>query len=154
MTADQRRRFNEYGCVSRCIIKLAKTKGNSITDDEFCAKFDRRLFLNWERYGMLLTSQIVEVIKDLRLGRHFLTFRRYPAIVSRFREGQTDILVFSEIDLRENENGCVDHCSLLREIDDQHFKLWIPWKDGSNSERNLEARLWDDKACQGLILQR
>src|SRR5438105_4150656 len=134
MTADQRKRYNEYGCVSRCIVELSKAKELSITDDEFCERFDRRFFLNWERYGMLLTSQIAEVTRELGVGRQFLTFRRYPAIVSRFNDGQTGIFVFSEIDLREGHHGCNDHCSLLREIDDHRFKLWIPWQDGSNSE--------------------
>jgi len=154
MTRDQREQFDQFGCVPRCIIEFAKTKGRSITDDEFCAQFDY-LFPNPDsQYGMLLTSQIAEVIKRLGLGRYFLTFRRYPAIVSRFDQGQRDILVLSEIDLRENENGCVNHCSLLREIVDQHFRLWIPWNNGSSSEHDFEARFWDDKACHGLILQR
>jgi len=153
MTPDQQTQFEQYGCIARCIIELAKTKGRSISEDEFCAQFDY-LFPNRDsQYGMLLTSQVSDVIKRLGLGRYFLTFRRYPAIVSRFGQGQRDIFVLSEIDLREDENGCVDHCSLLREIDDQRFKLWIPWNDGSSSERNFEARLWDDKACHGLILQ-
>ena len=154
MTPDQRKRYNEYGCVSRCIVELSKAKKAPITDEEFCARFDRRFFLNWERYGTLMTAQIADVTRELGLARQFLTFRRYPAIVSRFKDGQRDIFVFSEIDLREGHDGCNDHCSLLREIDDHRFKLWIPLKDGSNSERDFEASFWETKACHGVVLQR
>jgi hypothetical protein len=100
---------------------------------------------------MLLTSQIAEVIKDLGLGSHFLTFRRYDAIVSRFDQGQRDILVFSEIDLyRDREN---DHCSLLKAIDRHHFRLWIPLIGHAHEERDFPPDLWDAKVCHGLVLQ-
>jgi hypothetical protein len=124
-----------------------------MTDEKFCAQFDRRFFPNWERYGMLLTSQIAPVARELGLPREFLSFRRYAAIVYRFNDGQRAIFVFSEIDLREGYDGFNDHCSLLREIDDRRFKLWTPWDDGSESERDFEADVWDAKACVGVVLQ-
>ena len=100
---------------------------------------------------MLLTSQIAEVIKDSGLGSHFLTFRHYEAIVSRFDQGQRDILVLSEIDLyRDREN---DHCSLLKRIDPHHFRLWIPLIGYGHEERDFPLNLWDAKACHGVVLQ-
>jgi hypothetical protein len=95
MTPDQRQQFDQFGCVPRCIIELAKIKGHPITDDEFCARFDYLFPDRDNHYGMLLTSQIAEVVKGLGLARYFLTFRRYAAIVSRFAQGQRDILVLS-----------------------------------------------------------
>jgi hypothetical protein len=151
MTPDQEQQFDQFGCVPRCIIELAKTKGHPITDDEFCARFDYLFPNRHNQYGMLLTSQIAEVIKSLGLGRYFLTFRRYPAIVSRFGQGQRDILVLSEIDLYGNNEN--DHCSLLKEIDDQHFRLWTPLRGETHDERVLEAKVWDEKACHGVVLQ-
>jgi hypothetical protein len=151
MTPAQRQQFDQFGCVPRCIIELAKTKGHSITDDKFCTRFDY-LFPNWDnQYGMLLTSQIAEVIEGLHLGRHFLTFRRYPAIVSRFGQGQRDILVLSEINLYGNNEN--EHCSLLKEIDDQHFRLWTPLSGQRYDEPDFKAGAWETKACHGAVLQ-
>jgi hypothetical protein len=151
MTPEQQQQFDRFGCVPRCIIELAKTKGHSITDDEFCARFDSFFPDRDNQYGMLLTSQIAEVIKGLGMGRHFLTFRRYPAIVSRFGQGQRDILVLSEIDLYANNEN--DHCSLLKEIDEQHFRLWTPLSDQRHDEPDFEASVWEAKACHGVVLQ-
>jgi hypothetical protein len=102
---------------------------------------------------MLLTSQIAEVIKNLGLGRYFLTFRRYPALLSRFREGHRDILVLSEIDLHDNATGLINHCSLLKGIDDHYFRLWTPLIGRTHWERDFEIRLWEEKACHGVVLR-
>ncbi len=153
MTPEQRQQFDQFGCIARCIIELARSKGHPITDDEFCAQFDYLFREPEHQYGMLLTSQIADVIKGLSLGGHFLTFRRYDAIVSRFDEGQRDILVLSEIDLNDNATGLIDHCSLLKGINDHNFRLWTPLIGHTQWERDLEAQVWDEKACHGVVLQ-
>jgi hypothetical protein len=41
---------------------------------------------------------------------------------------------FSDCDLKENATRFVDHCSLLREINHEHFRIWI----ASGLERDVD----------------
>ncbi len=141
MTPEQRQQFDRFGCVPRCIIELSNERGPPITDDEFCRQFDY-LFLTPGEYGNLIDSQIVEVIRVLDLGHDFHILRRYDAIVWEFGHEHRDVLVLSEIDLRENEATPIKHCSLLREIDRDHFRMWIPWNNAPGSERDFAAIAW------------
>ncbi len=150
MTDDQRQQFNHFGCVSRCLIRLAEIHGHPISDDKFCSRF-RRLFLNPNQYGMLLISQISQVIPHLQLGRHFQVYRRYPAIKYHFEQPR-DILVLSEVHLDPGNTNPNDHCSVLRQIDDAAFKLWTPLIDGGFLEPVLPRDLWEEKACTGVVL--
>jgi len=149
MTSDQQTQFEQYGCIARCIIELAKTKGHPITDDAFCEQFND-LFLTQGQYGLLQISQIVAVIPNLPLGLspHFQIYRRYCAIEYQRSHENRDILVLSEIDLNENATGFVNHCSLLREIDHQRFRMWI----APGLERDFEVNSWEKKACHGVVL--
>jgi len=100
---------------------------------------------------MLLISQISQVIPDLKLGRDFQIYRRYPAVKYHF-ERPRDILVLSEIHLDPANANLNDHCSVLTQIDDAEFKLWTPLIDGGFWEPVLHRDQWDAKACTGLVL--
>jgi hypothetical protein len=145
--------FEEFGCVARCVIKLAELKGHPITVDAFCEQF-HDLFLTPEQYGLLQISQVSSVIQKLPLdlSPHFQTYRRCCAIEYQFNHEHRDVLVLSEIDLNQNARGLVNHCSLLRKINYQRFRLWIPWNNGSESERDFEVASWEAKACHGVVL--
>lgn len=151
MTPDQQKQFNRFGCIARCIIKLAELKNHPITEGTFCDQFND-LFLIGGQYGLLLTSQIVRVIGELHLGQHFQCFRRYCEIDSLFNNEHRSILVFSEININETATDLVKHCSLLLGINHQEFKIWTPLNDGSDQEVSLNVNLWEAKACHGLVL--
>src|SRR5207247_3555639 len=108
-------------------------------------------FLNREQYGLLLISQISQIIPRIKLGRYFQVYRRYLAIKYHF-ERPRDVLVLSEIHLDPGNASLNDHCSVLRQIDDAQFKLWTPLIDGGFCEPVLQRDEWDAKACTGLVL--
>lgn len=152
MTSDQQEQFNRFGCIARCMIKLAEIKGRAITKEAFCTQFNG-LFLNPTQYGLLLTSQIVDVIRRLDLGQHFQSFRRYCEIDSLFNNEHRSILVFSEINIIDpTATDLVKHCSLLVAINHRDFRIWTPLNDGSDQELSLNVNLWEAKACHGLVL--
>jgi hypothetical protein len=151
MTSDQRRQFMEFGCVSRCLIELAQNKGNAITEDEFCARF-AYLFLTPGQYGNLIDSQIAQVTRKLDLGHDFHVIQLYDSVLWEAGHEGRDVLVLSEIDLRENETGPVKHCSLLRQIEPDRFRLWIPWNNAPATERDFEKNVWTMKACKAVVL--
>src|SRR4029453_6067176 len=153
MTPEQQQQFNEFGCIARCIIQLANDKNHPITADEFSDQFGH-LFLTPGQYGLLQISQIGNVIEPLHLGLspNFQTYRRYCAIDYQVNHEHRDILVLSEIDLNDNATGFVNHCSLLREINHHHFRMWTPLNDGSALERDFGVGSWEAKACLGVVL--
>jgi hypothetical protein len=150
MTPQQQQEFNQYGCIAKCIIELARSKGHPITEADFCQQFYAQ-FLTPGRYGLLLISQLVEIIPALPflgLNGQFQTYRRYCAIEYHRSHERRDVLVLSEIDLNANATRLNDHCSVLKEINHQYFKLWIT----PNLERDFEVNSWEAKACHGVVL--
>jgi hypothetical protein len=150
MTRQQEEQFNKFGCVARCIIKAAEIKGQPITNDAFCDRF-ATLFPENE-YGGLLTSQIVEVIREIGLGKHFLTFRRYGEIEGRFNLDKTAILVCSEIDPNPESSLFTKHCNLLISINECGFSLFIPFNDGTERVQTYKRDDWDSKLCHGIVI--
>jgi hypothetical protein len=109
-------------------------------------------FLTPGQYGNLIDSQIAEVTRKLDLGHDFHVVQLYDSVLwEAGREGR-DVLVLSEIDLRENETHQVKHCSLLRQIEPGRFRLWIPWNNAPASEHTFEQNVWAMKACKGVVL--
>lgn len=148
MTEEQRCQFNRYGCIARCLIELAGLKGNKITPDSFCEKFGD-LFKNPNQYGFLMESQVVDVIRGLKIAEVFIVLRRYEALLDRFSRQERDVLVFSETWF-----GGVgaEHCCLLKSIDASAFSLWNPLGDGSSQDTLLPQCAWEAFSCHGLIL--
>jgi len=153
MTPQEQLEFNQFGCIARWLIELAELKGHPMTDDASCNQF-QALFLTPGQYGLLQISQIGNVIQNLNVGLspNFQIYRRYCAIDYQFNHEHRDILVLSEIDVNDNATGFVNHCSLLREMNHQHFRIRIPWNDGSASERDFGVASWEAKACHGVVL--
>jgi hypothetical protein len=140
--------FNKYGCVSRCLIKLAELKGRPITPKQFCEKFGI-LFTNPQQPGLLVTSQILNVIRDLSLAQNFIVSRRYEAILWEHNHENKDVLVFSE-----TWNGVEEskHCCLLSCINATTFTLWNPVDDGGDMETLLRKCAWESFSCHGVVL--
>ncbi len=153
MTPQQRDQFNQFACIARCIIRLTEIRGPTISADQFCAQFQNRFVDAANKYGFLLTSQIAEVTRDLHLGSYFQTYRRYCAVEYHFNHEHRDVLVLSEINLAQDQTNFVEHCSLLREMDHQHFRIWTPYSDGTAAELDLDPSLWEKKACHAVILR-
>ena len=98
----------------------------------------------------MLLSQITDVAKELELPRHFNAVRRYDAVCWEFNHEHRDILVLSEIDL--DGQALNNHCSLLSDVDEHHFKMWTPLIGETACELDLQANMWDVKACSGIVL--
>jgi hypothetical protein len=151
MTDGQRQQFDQFGCVSRCIIEIARRQGHPITNEWFCKRFKHH-FSNPKQCGMLLTSQISAVIPRLKLGRYFQVYRRYAAVKYHF-EQHRNVLVLSEFDLFAGPPTLNDHCSVLTGIDDAQFRLWTPLiGEGRAEPPPLPADSWETLACTGVIL--
>ncbi len=150
MTPQQEAEFNLYGCVSRSLINLAAAKGRPVPRDAFCQQFGSLFPAN--RYGMLAPSQIVDVIRGLGIGGHFMVFRRYAEIEQLFNHHNRGVLVFSEINLNAGATDVIRHCSLLIGINATGFSVLTPSQDGKDYPLPFTAGDWDAKLCLGLVV--
>jgi hypothetical protein len=91
MTPQQEAEFNLYGCVSRSLINLSASKGRPVTRGAFIQQFSGLFPPN--RWGMLTTSQINDVIRGLAIGGHFIAFRRYAEVDQMFNTKKLGVLV-------------------------------------------------------------
>jgi hypothetical protein len=103
------------------------------------------------QYGMLLISEISDVIPRLNLGHYFQVYRRFDAVKYHF-EDHRDVLVLSEFHLFAGPTTLNDHCSILTGVDDAQFRLWTPLIGGGHAEPSFPANSWDALACTGVVL--
>lgn len=153
MTPPQKAQFNQSGCISRSLLKLFETKNGPMSADDYCKQF-HDLFPNpLNQYGGILTSQIADVIRGLKLGSHFEAFRRYGEIDDWFNNKKKSVLVFSEINLNPGATDIIRHCSLLTAIDAGHFSVICPSTDGKDHQLlPFTANDWDTKICLGIVI--
>jgi hypothetical protein len=152
MMPAQLQQFNTYGCVSRSLIRIAAIRGHQITPDDFCNQF-QNLFVNpANQYGGLITSQIVDVVRGLNLGTHFLTYRRYGEVDEEFNVRGRSILVVSEINLNMGAVDIVRHCSVLTQMDAATFTLHTPSNNGQEYALPFQAADWDNKLCHAIVI--
>lgn len=152
MTPAQLLQFNTYGCVSRSLICVAAMRGHPITPDNFCNQFQHLFIDPANKYGGLITSQVVDVIRGLNLGTHFLTYRRYDEVREQFDVHGRSVLVSSEINLNAGANDIIRHCSVLTQMDAATFTLRTPSQNGQEYPLPFQAADWDHKLCHAIVI--
>jgi hypothetical protein len=152
MTPQQEQQFNNFGCISRCLIKLAETKQQPIAKADFCEKFQHFFPNPTQQYGGLLTSEIAQIARSLGLGRYLQSFRRYAEIDEQFNKEKRSVLVSSEINLDPYHSDVIRHCNLLTAIDIAAFSIWCPYRDGTDGNLTFQSCYWDAKCCHGWVL--
>lgn len=151
MTPAQTTQFNLYGCVARSLLALAADCGLSVSRDQFCQRFHSLFYDPMRQFGGILISDISEVIRAWRLGRHFLAFRRYAEIIDQAAAGRK-VLVLSEINLNPGATDVIRHCSFLTGINAAGFSLLTPDQSGADIPLTLSAADWEAKLCIGLVI--
>jgi hypothetical protein len=71
MTEQQLKDYHSYGCMSKAVRKLAERRGNSLTLEQYCVRFEK---LFYPQYGALTTSGLFEVARELKLCSRAWTF--------------------------------------------------------------------------------
>jgi len=66
VTDHQSIKFDEKGCVARCLIKLTNSEATRINKREFCAKFEGYFVDKDENYGNLTNERVAVVTTILK----------------------------------------------------------------------------------------
>jgi hypothetical protein len=141
MTPDEIKEWDECGCVSRSLLKIADMDRKHITRDDFCARFGHRLDDNGFFAALNSLSLPISAKTD-----------DYALVSKAFNQEHKRVLVFSEIDLAPGGTNVVHHCSVLTSVDETGFSLWTPLQNGTDIHLNLTKDYWASKQCSGMIL--
>jgi len=152
MTSDQEKQFNDFGCVSRCLIKLAAVNEKPISKADYCQRFENLFPHPKERYGILDDTAFHQIVKELALPTGFKVCGDYPDVEAEFNTHGRMILVNSKINLNLNKSDPINHCSVLTKINSDGFELWTPSQDGNDYSLSFLKNAWKDKGCAGWIL--
>src|ERR1700737_4608625 len=142
MTTEQLKQWNDSACVGRSLLKIAKTKGISISPEGFCARFG--IELNDDRYFAALD------FLGLSLERKT---KDYSEVSNAFNVDRNCALVFSDVDLSSGSNNELHHCSVLARIDNDGFSMWTPLQSGGDTEMDFSKDDWVGKQCSAAILR-
>lgn len=151
MTPEQIKQWNDYACVPRCLIKLAEMKGNSITRDEFVARFKEVFVDPDKRLGLISDEGFDKVFKSLSLAKEVRQSNDYSMVEKAFNNKMRKVLVLSEINLDPAEANEIKHCSVLMKIDLDGFTIWTPCQTGADESVELKKKFWAEKKCSGLL---
>jgi hypothetical protein len=149
MTATQKEQFGKFGCVSRCIIQLTEWHQKPITADDFIARFHSR-YPQWQEFcGMLSLSDIVDICRELKIGRHANTYRDSEVVRDFFKGVKTSgVFMFTE---RGFDGGSkpLYHCSLVRYMN-PFWLVWSPITHGESTEWNVKNNCFDEMVDKSL----
>lgn len=152
LTLAQLQQFNTYGCVSRSVIRVAGLRGHPITPDAFCNQF-QNLFLDpANQYGSIHISQVVDVVRGLNLGTHFIVYRRYAEVREQLNVHGRSVMVGSEINLNAGATDVIRHYSVLLQMDAGGFTLSVPSSNGQEYPLPFQAADWDNKLCHAIVI--
>lgn len=152
-TEEQKRQWLLYGCTSRCLIKLAELAGNSITAEEFCARFEHVFPNPTEQYGILDDDAVMHIIKELGLGSDFRPEPGYSDVQKEFNANGRKVVLVSRKDWKPGATNEVVHTSVLTQMNDDGFNLWTPSQCGGAADLRFANGSWDEKEFVGMILK-
>ena len=128
MNAEQQAQWDQYGCVPRCIIKLAEISGKPISVDAFIERFEPQCS-QWHRdFGLLTWDECFAICRQLKIASHFLPI----SDITLFRHGlsinaYSHAFVCTKLD--ENPPGhwyTTHHCHLFCASGSDYLSLYDP----------------------------
>jgi hypothetical protein len=153
MSLKQTNQFKLFGCVPRCVAELAARRGNTITWDEFCTRFDGCFSDPENRYGLLDISALPPILHALSLPERLTEETDYQKVKDAFNREKKLVLVLSTVDLNPGATGENNHCSVLNSISESQFQLWTPSQCGGNFVLPpFDVPDWKAKGCIAIIL--
>lgn len=152
MTDEQKEMFRKSGCVSRCLIKLAKNI-NPISTEDYCKTFGH-LFPNpTTEYGMLDGISFVQIVSQLLHFSNYGFQNTYDETDVEFNKNKRVVLITSQINLNQGHSDIKKHCSILTTLDLHNgFSIWTPSQDGNDSSIDLQIDGWTGKQCSGISM--
>ncbi len=139
MTPEERKQWNLYSCVPRCIIKLAELRGTPMSDDEFVDRFVDKVPEWKNRFGLTGMNEALSIVAELNLADRAVHISDVPALQDFVNKGNTlDHALVLTHRMRSQKTGNLDelhHCRLFLgfEKGTPNFVLQHPNQDGTES---------------------
>lgn len=152
MNAIQQRQWNDFACVSRCLIKLTEIHGQPISTDNYCSQFEQYFPNPSTNYGQLDSAAFFQIVPLLCLPTQTDSTCDYDTALTAFDSGKRLILMISHINLNPGKNDVINHCSVLTKITPTDFCIWTPSQDGTDGPMDFKRADWAAKQCSVIIL--
>ena len=157
MTEDQLRQFAAYGCMSRCLIKIAAALKKPISPDDFCAKY-AALFPKGQ-LGGLATSDACHIAIDLGLCEKVWAVRDTGTIIEALHADQPSLVLTDvRLDGAWHRGGSLFHSRLLLAADSSPslssplLRLWNPKPDLTEEVVDMPLSLLEVQMVHYLLL--
>ena len=134
--------FYQFGCASRCIIRLSNKSGKSLETDQFIARYSHLFEEGY--FGRLSLDELCFVTKDLGLCLHLdATSHLQDVVGSLERKMRVFLLTSYELDAGLKPKGVVRHIRLIEGVQSDPYHgfpiltVWNPLKDGTDVEERI-----------------
>ncbi len=151
MTDEQSRRFDDLGCVPRCLMRLSEAEGHPISKEQFCALFESYFTNPATDYGLLEDPGFSRVCEQLPIPQRRGVHGDYEVVRRCFRPSTMRVFLISLVDLRPSLTDPNKHCSIVTHMTPERFSIWTPFKGGGDGLMDFLRPDWEDKKCTGLI---
>jgi len=153
MTPAQTEQFDQNGCASRCIIKLAELHKKPISQDEFVLRFENRFPLWKTHCGLLGASGIIDVCRSLQLCREAEAFRSYKRVGQIYDETRSaGIFLLTERCWLDTTKDFF-HCSLILDHANGVWHVWSPAENGEVVDApSVTTQFLEDRLAHFLVL--
>ena len=150
MTKIQEDDFLKYGCGSRSLIKLAAIHNKTITQEDFCKRFEHHFPKPETEYGGTITSTLIYIAICLGMCSEHADTLVSPELAKKaFLENMTRG-IFLLTEKAKDKNGCLgdfNHCRLLLNWTNDTLLVWQTNPDGKEFEMIVrEAELGEQRA--------
>lgn len=145
--------FAIYGCASRCIIQLLNFLSRPIAEVDFVEKFRPKFEKAWaDRCGLLVTSGIIDVCRELDIGKHAQTLRHLDKVRFFLQHGMFEgIFAITEMALSDPYRP-VAHCSLIKDYRDGFWEVWTPLDDGTGKTLQVTSEFLESRIPHFIVI--
>jgi hypothetical protein len=158
LTDDESDQWNQYGCGSRCLLKLRELAQAPMTVKDYVTQF--KDYFDPGKLGIIDVSEIVRIAHDLVLSNKVYAFRNREVVhrESARREGGKKVhratLLLTDRDKDDaGVWGEYHHCRLLRGVlPTGEWVFWHPNADGIDFEVKFSEAELDERFAHFLAL--
>lgn len=160
MTSDERKQWNLYSCVPRCIIALAALRGRVMSDDQFADRFASTVPEWKNRYGLTSIHDALRIVADLKLAKNVVHLKNVPALHQFINAGHTLDYAFVNTHRHKSpltgEFDELHHCRLLIgfQAEKPKFVLHDPSQDGNDYIMTETAESLTEQQAEFIVLYR
>lgn len=96
MTGAQKSQFELFGCVSRCLLMIAREAGISLSQDEYVARFLPTYREFWSTHcGCVNTGMMLDIARELKIASWMQVYRSPRRVRDHINRGEAKFILLA-----------------------------------------------------------